>query len=146
MIFGATSTNAQTDTTDLSLFKYKNVAHVSISPIGLLSCNYERIIFDSEKREYFNLYFRFGVGGYSFWGSSALFNTAQISMLVGKRKHFFESSAGVGYQYNFHEYNPLEFALPLSLGYRIQNTKKRFMFRGGIGFPEYIFIGGGICF
>jgi len=69
-----------------------------------------------------------------------------LNFLRGKSKHKLESNLGIAYISEEHSYGPNFVTLYASLGYRLQNPEKRFMFRTGIGRPVGIYAGIGYSF
>jgi len=125
----------------------KNIIHGSVGTAALadaVSVFYDRILFESQKKSKFTTFLRVGYQENIFIFTDG--GTAYIlegGMLTGKKFSHFEGALGVTYfgvNNNYH-------VLPaFSIGYRGQKPKGSFMFRTGIGFPEWLYFGLGFAF
>lgn len=125
----------------------KNTIHGSLGTLLLLNTAnvfYDRIITESKGYNKFTTFVRAGYN--SFYAVSIarpehedLF-TLEGGMLLGGGFSHFEAAVG-GTIYDIQKILPA-----FSLAYRGQRPGKGFMFRGGIGTPEFIFVGMGYSF
>lgn len=112
------------------------------------SINIERTLITS-KSENFKLNLSAGLGIISEYNiSESQGKTAEVALnfLAGGRGNFLEAKLGVGRFSNFTawEFSESGYWPVVSLGYRFE--KKHFLLRAGFGFPEYIYVGGGLRF
>lgn len=126
----------------------KNYIHVSIAPdIYFWGVNvfYDRIILDNGN---FKGFARIGYGAYSRILVSNGTNTfGQLGAIIGSNKTRFEIAAGVSYNIDNEAYSNTKSIIPaVSAGITIQNPKKKFRSRAGIGFPEGLYYGLGFTF
>jgi len=125
----------------------KNTIHGSIGTAALVyavSIFYDRILNESQNKNKFTTFLRVGYQENIFIFSNG--GNAYIlegGMLTGKKFSHFEGALGITYfgvDNNYH-------VLPaFSVGYRGQKPKAGFMFRTGIGFPEWLYFGLGFAF
>ena len=125
----------------------KNIIHGSIGTIAIgysASIFYDRILFESQKESKFTTFLRVGYQGNIFVLSKG--GNAYIlegGILTGNNFSHFEGALGVTYftvDYNYR-------VLPaFSIGYRGQKPKGSFMYRTGIGNPEWLYFGLGFAF
>lgn len=125
----------------------KNVIHGSFGTLGIgytASIFYDRILSESQNKSKFTTFLRVGYQENIFIFSNG--GSAYIlegGMLTGSKFSHFEGALGITYfgvDTNFR-------VLPaFSIGYRGQKPKGGFMFRTGIGNPEWLYFGLGFAF
>ena len=125
----------------------KNTIHGSLGTIAIgysASIFYDRILSESQNKSKFTTFLRLGYQGNIFIFSNG--GNAYIvegGMLTGKNYSHFEGALGVTYFTSNYEYRVLP---AFSIGYRGQKPKGGFMFRTGIGNPEWVYFGLGFAF
>jgi hypothetical protein len=76
--------------------------------------------------------------------------TSALSALIGRKNVHLEMGAGVLFTYNtyYDKFQPLvnDRHLAGNLGLRYQKPGRNFIFRTGIGWPEFIYLSFGYCF
>ncbi len=129
----------------------KNSIHGSVGTILFVSSAnvfYERILSESTNQSRFTTFARVGIHGFhavNIWGGGDTNSSAfvvQGGILTGQNRSHLEAALGVGYIMSTETTLIPAFAL----GYRNQITGKNFMFRVGVGFPEFIYLGLGYSF
>jgi hypothetical protein len=136
------------------LSDYKaNTIHGSLGTLLLIGGSnifYDRFLGDNTKHKNLATFVRIGYQRSSvstdFSGGISKGNglILEAGMLTGRNFSHFEAALGATYLDNF---NNKKYFLPaFSLAYRGQKPGNSFMFRTGVGFPEYIFIGLGFSF
>lgn len=96
-----------------------------------------------EERKHVHTFIQAGGGlGYNLWYDEFdTFFFSRLGFLAGKRSHYFEGSAGAGW------YSFAETILPTAtVGYRNLDPGGHSMFRFGLGFPEFLYLGYGYRF
>jgi hypothetical protein len=125
----------------------KNTIHGSIGTVLIgysASIFYDRILFESQKESKFTTFLRVGYQGNIFILSNGGHGyILEGGMLTGKNYSHFEGALGVTYFTLDYEYRVLP---AFSIGYRGQKPKGSFMFRTGIGNPEWVYFGLGFAF
>jgi hypothetical protein len=125
----------------------KNVLHGSFGTLGIgysASIFYDRILYESQNESKFTTFLRVGYQGNIFILSNG--GNAYIlegGMLTGKNSSHFEGALGVTYFTLDFDYRVLP---AFSIGYRRQKPNGSFMFRTGIGNPEWVYFGLGFAF
>lgn len=135
----------------------KNVIHGSIGSFLLVNSaqlTYDRLLAQKENGFFKSYYLTFKGGGHvsaDFSGNnggSGYLMSAGVTGLTGEGRSHFEVGLGIGY---FIEDGSLEggddntIYPSISIGYRKQ-TSKGFMFRTGVGFAEWAYVGFGYSF
>jgi hypothetical protein len=126
----------------------KNTLFVNASPLLLnntINVNYERILIGNDNVSAFA---KVGIGGFiNIYGSGG-YTMAKLGLLTGKNKHHFELSAGglldipkIGWGDR-----PLYYPYAVNIGWRVQDPNKNFIFKLGIGLPEFLYFGLGFSF
>jgi hypothetical protein len=126
----------------------KNILFVNASPLLLnntINVNYERILKGNDNVSAFA---KIGIGGFiNIYGSGG-YTMAQLGFLTGKNKHHFELSAGglldipkIGWKDK-----PLYYPYAVNIGWRVQDPNKNYIFKLGIGLPEFLYFGLGFSF
>ncbi|MDD4969060.1 MAG: hypothetical protein PHT07_06485 [Paludibacter sp.] len=125
----------------------KNVLHGSFGTLGIgysASIFYDRILFESQNRSKFTTFLRLGYQENIFiFSNGGNAYILEAGMLTGKKFSHFEGALGVTYLNSNYEYRVLP---AFSIGYRGQKPKGGFMFRTGIGNPEWLYFGLGFAF
>ena len=125
----------------------KNTIHGSIGTVAIgysASIFYDRILFESQKESKFTTFLRVGYQGNIFiLSNGGHAYILEAGMLTGKNYSHFEGTLGVTYFTLDFEYRVLP---AFSIGYRGQKPKGGFMFRTGIGNPEWVYFGLGLAF
>jgi hypothetical protein len=121
---------------------------------GTLMGNYERMIVELPPSFFFHsFWFRIGAGpwrgGFDYPERGWNF-TSTLSTLIGRKSSHMEIGGGVLYTYNLYykKFQPLirDRHLAGNLGFRYQKPGGNFLFRTGIGWPEFTYLSFGICF
>lgn len=87
---------------------------------------------------------RAGIAGYATWSEVANYSLLQTGFMWGPGKHHFETYLGAGYFFGDTDFAPI---LPTgSIGYRRQMPNNNLVVRAGVGFPEGVYFGFGLCF
>ncbi len=110
------------------------------------------------------IWLRANYGGWGVWSSGGPYQSVLLNLMTGQHKGHLEVNAGVArmsdkYSYDdaiansqfFQEPLPtssdfVDFVLAGSLGYRFQAPKGFFVFRAGIGYPDFIYLSFGVAF
>jgi hypothetical protein len=133
----------------------KNTIHGSFGAdigefYGTLLVNYERMILQFPESSINSLSIRVGAGPWVWWSASGINLVSTASVLTGKKSSHLEIGIGLLLTYNNYEkrFDPLinNRHLAGNFGYRYQKPGKSFVFRTGIGWPEYTYLGGGFSF
>lgn len=120
---------------------FRNSIQTSIGFIPTVSGAYERVIFKPVPGKALTIaklgYSGGGILGYvnSFYG--------QLGVVTNGSKHRLEFTMGGGVK---EEEGQIEGIFSGNIGYRLHKTKSRWMFRTGIGFPEFLYVGFGFRF
>jgi len=111
---------------------------------------YERLI----PIERYNMYTAFSIGAnylvedfFAIW--RYFMPSVRLGLITGKKiKHHFEVMGGGGLLYTIpiEKFADGEFRPVFNLGYRYQVPEQGFVFRTGVGFPEFLYVGFGISF
>jgi len=117
----------------------KNILYLELGTnfyVSSVSVNFERHFYSSSS-EKVHLYGRAGIGGAAvYWTHAGWGGLGGLTMILGKGKHHFETSAGafLGYESGTPYEKGTLFVLPLlDLGYRFQKPGKGFLFRAKAG-------------
>lgn len=146
----------------------KNALYITGGLIGgfVFSGNYEHILWQNHHLFLRSVHLRAGVGklwlkgfsGFIYWSEYELRTyTATFGLLAGRRNSFLEFGVGAVYldgTLSTHsgwtgaeETNPYrDINLSMYLGYRYQKAGQPFVFRGGLGYPDGLYLSLGICF
>ena len=125
---------------------YLNVGYLLL--YATLNVNYERIIKQHLGPINLSVFAKAGAGIFTVWGGDGGYSMAQIGLLTGENKHHLELSGGVCIdrpQVGWGD-EPLGYPIAASIGWRIQNPTKNFIFRLGAGVPEGVYVGLGFNF
>lgn len=115
----------------------------SILLYGHILINYDHIFFYDPYRSFKGLILKAGIGSYYIFDIGGFTFRNTVGTLLGNdNKRYLELTAG--YHINFDKYG-MEFLPAGSLGYRYQKPKG-FLFRMGIGYPEYLYLSLGAAF
>lgn len=121
--------------------------------------SYERWVGET-KNEKFTFYWRNGLGIWSNWAVGGPQFVTSITALTGQKNSHLEFNGGLTLLYDKQSYDIgvsnanskpprseyLQILPAITIGYRYQKPTGGFLFRAGIGFPEYIYIGLGSSF
>ena len=124
----------------------RNIAYGSASYLLYhysISLNYERI-FKVSKDARKTYSYRVGYGIIDSKQGKILLAT--FNTLRGKTKNKFETNIGAALINEEHSYGPHFVTLVLNLGYRLQTTDKKFVFRTGVGVPKGVYAALGYSF
>jgi hypothetical protein len=117
---------------------------------GTIMVNYERKIVQFQKSFISSIWTRVGAGPWVWWTDKGTNYIGSISMLTGRKTMHFESGAGLLITYNSESksFRPLihNRYFAGNLGLRLQKYGRPFVFRTGIGWPEFLYISSGISF
>lgn len=153
---------------DISTQLKPNAVYASLG-FGVANLNYERKIFEPKKKSFFTSYWAKVGGGLwaEFFGGEGGNLTLGLTALTGSKKSHLEVGLGltglydkVGYNIGVSNANyPIPGIEPepsksdyidirpaAALGYRFQKPNGKFIFRIGIGYPEFVYLGFGFCF
>ena len=129
----------------------KNALFVNAGPLLVLNninLNYERILKQHIGDENISVFVKVGVGGWNdIWGSGG-YTMAQLGLLTGNNKHHFELSAGGLLDVPKFGWGdkPRGYPFAVNIGWRIQDPNKNFIFKLGVGLPEFLYFGLGFSF
>jgi len=132
----------------------KNALFIAVAMTGIVNLTYERHLCAIGKKKRWNLY------GRAFYGSAGAIGNDYIqasllpNLISGRGKNHFEFGLGPVYLFDWDEgrsifTRPRHFVnifIQLNMGYRYQSPYKRFIFRTGAGYPEYVYFGMGWSF
>ena len=145
----------------------KNIVYATIGfvPIwGVINLNYERVLLSKEEGFFSSYLLRLGGGKWFSWLAGGPNGVIGLTALTGRRNSHLETHLGFTSLYNkylydlamwdYNEYggqSPIKssyfYYLPsAAIGYRFQKPDGSFLFRGGIAFPESIYLGLGVLF
>jgi hypothetical protein len=117
---------------------------------GTLLANYEHMLFHIPNSFIHSMWLRVGGGPYTQWGGKGVNYVSTLSALIGRKSSHIEIGSGVLLSYNSIEkkFHPLVHNSHLAgnLGYRYQKPGGQFIFRAGIGWPEFTYLSLGVCF
>jgi len=112
--------------------------------------NYERLILQFPRSFVQSMWIRVGAGPWAWWSSNGWNYTSTLSVLTGRKNTHLELGSGVLFSYNSYnkKFEPLagNSHLAGNLGFRFQKPGGSFIFRTGIGWPEFMYLSFGICF
>jgi hypothetical protein len=123
----------------------KNVVYVTVGYLvmyGAVNGSYERLILERQDRFIQSLWIRVGAGKYAMYGDEAANYVVTLTALTGKRDEHLEFGLGATYISK----GRFEYVPAFTLGYRYQKPLGHFVFRTGIGYPEFIYLSLGLCF
>ena|SRR5665647_1390401 len=139
---------------DSTSFK-KNVINVSLGVdpsefYGTLMGNYERMIVHFPKSFVNSLWVRVGAGPWVWWSGKGTNFVSTISILTGRKGAHIETGVGILFTYDsrINDFHPLVHNRYLAgnIGFRFQKPDGVFVFRTGIGWPEFLYLSSGFCF
>jgi hypothetical protein len=117
---------------------------------GTLLGNYERMIVEIPKTFVQSIWVRVGAGPWVWWAADGMNYVSTISLITGRRNVHFETGFGVVFTYHSMEgdFHPLvkDRITAGNLGFRFQKPGGQFVFRTGIGWPEFMYVSLGVCF
>jgi hypothetical protein len=117
---------------------------------GTLLGNYERMIVEFPKTFVQSMWVRVGAGPWVWWDANGMNYVSTISLITGRRNAHFETGLGVVFTYhsNEDEFHPLvkDRIIAGNFGFRYQKPGGQFVFRTGIGWPEFLYVSLGVCF
>lgn len=113
--------------------------------------NYERMIFELPNSFFQSFWIRIGAGPWGAFDSNGGINyVSTLSAVMGKRSAHLEIGSGVLFTYDsgLKMFRPLvdDRHLAGNLGFRFQRPRGYFVFRTGIGWPEFMYLSLGFCF
>jgi hypothetical protein len=104
--------------------------------------NIERVIKNRPNNVFSSYRISIAGGVWETWGEASWVLLSKFLMLSGKQNSHFEWGVGLGYS---PEYDT--FLAPVgNIGYRYQKPNGWFVLRTGFGFPETIYLSGGVVF
>lgn len=121
---------------------FRNSIQTNIGFIPAVSASIERILLKPQSGIPHKT-IRAGFTRAGFWGSLDVYY-GMIGIVTNTSKHRLELGAGGGVQYA--EGTSLKGTLVGNLGYRLNKRNSRWLFRTGIGFPEFLYVGFGFRF
>ena len=117
---------------------------------GTFLANYDRQLFHLPNSFIHSMWLRVGAGPYVQWTAKGVNYVSTLSAVIGRTSNHLEIGSGVLLTYNINEkrFHPLvhNSHLATNLGYRFQKPGGNYIFRAGIGWPEFIYLSFGICF
>jgi hypothetical protein len=117
---------------------------------GTLMGNYERMIFQLPKSFVNSVWVRVGAGPWAWWTGEGINYVSTLSVLTGRKSAHLEIGSGLLITYNsdHNSYHPLinNSYLAGNLGFRYQKPGGNFVFRTGMGWPEFMYLSLGVCF
>jgi hypothetical protein len=117
---------------------------------GTIMGNYERMIFHFPNSFFNSMWVRVGAGPWVWWTGKGINYVSTISVLTGRKGTHLETGAGVLFTYHpdIKKFYPLinNRYLAGNFGFRFQRPQGRFVFRTGIGWPEYLYLSLGASF
>jgi hypothetical protein len=116
---------------------------------GTLSANYERLLFHLPNTFIHSMWLRVGAGPYAQWTAKGVNYVSTLTAVIGRTSNHLEIGSGILLTYNINEkrFHPLVHNSHLAgnLGYRFQKPGGNYIFRAGIGWPEFTYLSFGIC-
>jgi hypothetical protein len=116
---------------------------------GTILANYERMLYVSPKAKGSSLWLRAGAGPFGAWGNEGWNYVSTISVLTGKKSSHAEFGLGalLSWDTSAKHFAPLlaNDYVAANIGYRYQKPGGSFIFRAGIGWPEFTYISFGFC-
>lgn len=116
---------------------------------GTIIGNYERRIFMSPKPKGSSLWLRAGAGPFGTWGNEGWNYVSTISLLTGKKNNHVELGLGalLSWDSSAKHFAPIldNNYMAANLGYRYQKPGGYFIFRTGMGWPEFMYVSLGFC-
>ena len=117
---------------------------------GTIMANYERMILELPNSFVQSFWVRVGAGPWVWWTGKGWHYASTLSALTGRKSVHFEFGGGILFTYDSHyeKFHPLigDRHLAGNLGFRYQKPGGTFIFRTGIGWPEYMYLSLGYCF
>lgn len=155
-IFFVNTGYGQGDKSDISSIGLKkNVIYATLGvypgeSYGTLLGNYERMIIQFPNSFVNSLWVRVGAGPWVWWTGKGTNYVSTISVITGRKGSHLEAGAGVLFTYDSYRgsFHPLinNRHLAGNIGFRFQKPGGFFVFRTGIGWPEFIYLSLGFCF
>ena len=113
--------------------------------------NYEHMIFELPNSFFHSFWIRIGAGPWVAFDANGGTNyVSTLSTVMGKRSTHLEIGAGVLFTYDkgIKRFHPIvdDRHLAGNLGFRFQKPGGQFVFRTGIGWPEFMYLSLGLCF
>jgi hypothetical protein len=113
--------------------------------------NYEHMIFELPNSFVHSFWIRIGAGPWAAFDANGGTNyVSTLSVVMGKRRAHLEIGSGVLFTYDSgtKRFHPLvnDRHLAGNLGFRFQRPGRYFVFRAGIGWPEFMYLSLGFCF
>ena len=113
--------------------------------------NYERMILELPNSFFNSFWVRIGAGPWAAFDANGGINyVSTLSAVMGRRSAHLEIGSGVLFTYDSGEkrFHPLvnDRYLAGNLGFRFQRPGGEFVFRTGIGWPEFMYLSLGFCF
>ena len=113
--------------------------------------NYEHMIFELPNSFFQSFWIRIGAGPWAAFDANGGTNyVSTLSAVMGKRSAHLEIGSGVLFTYDSGTkmFHPLvnDRHLAGNLGFRFQRPGGHFVFRTGIGWPEFMYLSLGFCF
>lgn len=133
----------------------KNVLYATIGMnpeefYGTLMANYERQVIEFQSTFPGSLWVRVGAGPWVWWTGNGINFVSTISLLTGKKAVHLETGFGALLTYNpdVRNFAPLlnDNYLAANIGFRYQKPAGKFIFRTGIGWPEFLYLSFGYSF
>jgi hypothetical protein len=112
--------------------------------------NYERVVYTVPSSFIQSINLRIGAGPWVWWSGNGMNYVSVISLMTGRKKVHAEIGAGLVFSYDSDQdrFHPLirdRYAAG-NLGFRYQKPGGSFVFRTGIGWPEFLYLSLGFCF
>jgi hypothetical protein len=117
---------------------------------GTILGNYERKLYQFPNSCINSLWVRVAAGPWGSWGSEGWNYVSTLSLLTGKKASHIEFGAGavLSWDTSAKHFYPIwsDNYIAANLGYRYQKPGGSFVFRTGIGWPEFLYLSLGFCF
>ncbi|MEN8158022.1 MAG: hypothetical protein ABFS10_13810 [Bacteroidota bacterium] len=112
---------------------------LSILPIsGSTSFNFEYMIFNDPASAFKTVFLKGTTGARFSWEAAGPYFTGTFQAITGSGSHHFELGGGLAVLFGGIE---PEYLRPAgSIGYRFNRPWSKFIFRGGVGYPEIVYI------
>lgn len=147
------SQGLNTDINSNKLKKNVIYATVGVHPgefYGTLMANYERMIIEFPTTFVSSIWVRVGAGPWVWWTGKGTNYVSTISLRTGRKGVHMETGLGALLTYNpeSNNFHPLvhDSYLAGNIGFRFQKPGRKFVFRTGIGWPEFLYLSLGCSF